>query len=429
MPGRAWEYTNQNLGLVQSGFDRLGGLANAIQAERERQRQLEEQNRPASPVEQFIGGRIMEIINQGRKMMEQGMEPREAAIRTKLAILQEQQGGNAYTVEVIPPTPKTVQLPALEGGMAGPREIQAMPVDPNTMQVERPTKTIDLSGMVASSSLSNPVPLSPPAAPTAPPAPPALPPIKPALPPVKTARDYQSVLSGAESYARLQPRPPGLSLEDRLALISAKGEQDRQTAGVKHGGRMEEIGAQQAGAKERAAMRAQTLMEIAKLHEQNQNFRFLQSTHEINNALRLIQQRYALLDRIVNARTEHSMEAAKLRAELDVLNITTRQVGDTLQALATGMMMPGTPEHDEAMQIVKEGPAAIYEALQRLDAQIRAMGGRQGQPGPKAQGPFPQPQTSVPPTAPQSSYSSQSNYSSGTFTPGVPPEKNYSGGP
>jgi len=430
MPGRAWDYTNQNLGLIQSGFDRIGGLAAAIQAEKERQRQLEEQNRPASPVEQFIGGRLMEIINQGREAVKQGMDPREAAIRTKLAILEEQQGANAYRVEVSPPTPKTVQLPALEGGMAEAREIQAMPVNMGA------TSPSGMSNVAAAAAPASPA-AQPPPAPTGPsslsnpvrPPTPVAPPAPPALPPIRTARDYQSVLSGAQEYARLQPRPPGLTLEDRLALIGAKGEQDRQTAGVKHSGRMEEIGAQQAGAKERAEMRNATLKEIARIHEQNRNFRFLQSTQQIDNAMRLLQQRYAWLDRIVNSRSEHSLEAAKLRAEVDVLNTTARQVGDALQALSTGMLMPGTPEYEEAMAIANEGPTAIYEALQRIDGQIRAMGGRQGQPTPKAKGPFPQPQTSVPPAAPQSSYGSQSNYSSGMFTPGVPPERNYSGGP
>lgn len=324
MAGRAKEYMDQNIGLTQSGFDRLGrdvpqymnqqrvlGQRDRVLnwQQEDRDRALAEQNRDATDVEKYVGGELGKIIEEGKERVRRGEDPVAVATETKvklhLAKQQEMQGGNlAGPTQVQMPmsapskhqqTLQTLGLRAPQQpqtltaqGMSAPQQVQlpgysvpGVDVGPRT-QVAQPVET---PSTPPQSSLL--ITRSPQAAQSGPPE-------------IKTRKDYEAMVQGNEEMARWKRAGTGLTYAERQALEDTKQGGGNLRAGIRA---------------DTADKNRQAQMFMTKLNIDAKERTFWQSTSNIDNALKLLQAKFAFMERY-----GQSNELDKnLRAQLGVL--------------------------------------------------------------------------------------------------------------
>lgn len=367
MAGRAFEYMNQNIGLAQSGLDRATQMPAAYQQDvtwrqqqGDRQRALDEENRPATDVERFVGNKLAQQIEafkkEGEARVANGEDPQQVALDTKVKIhLAQNQGGQ--TQVQMPSEPwQGVPYPVPEG----PRTIQAQSMStPAQVQVPNPpewntgipTRNIEAQRVETSSAPSFLVTKSPEAS-------------KPGLPEVKTRKDLAALYKGNEELARWKQAGTGMTFEQRQALEGQKQE------GMNKRKKMDYVRAEldRKAANERAQLAADT----SKYGVQMRYKQFMQSKQQIDNAKSLLQQRMNFVAQLSKNNQLDANKRAALAAQAKKL-ATIMQTRAQLQAAYVQSMADEGKDNPGVWDTVMELDSMVPYEMSSLDEQINEL--------------------------------------------------------
>lgn len=370
MAGRAFEYMNQNIGLAQSGLDRATQMPAAYrqdvtwrQQQEDRQRALDEENRPATDVEKFVGNKLAQQIEafkkEGEARVANGENPQQVATETKVKIhLAQQQDG----------TPTQVQMPGEEWkGVpysmpdAGPRTLnaQSMSTPDTTVQMPNPpewntgipTRNIEAQRVETSSAPSFLVTKSPEAS-------------KPGLPEVKTRKDLAALYRGNEELSRWKQAGTGMTFEQRQALEGQKQE------GMNKRKKMDYVRAEldRKATNERAQLAADT----SKYGVQMRYKQFMQSTQQIDNAKQLLQKRMNFVAQLSKNNQLDANKRAALAAQAKKL-ATIMQTRTQLQAAYVQSMADEGKDNPGVWDTVMELDSMVPYEMSSLDEQINEL--------------------------------------------------------
>jgi len=346
MAGRAKEYMDQNFGLVAGGLQQAQGMAGAVE-----RKQASE--RPATEFEQFLGD---EIASKWLGAAQRGeVSWQDAAIAARLE-KQQQSQVQAGPMRTVPSGTPGGMLASRPGAVMGaPQPMVSEPLQP----MPQGTKVI-----VREPPKDREPPKEQPQAPT--------PMFK--RPQVKTKGDFDAAMQGADAAAKLMPRGggSGLTFEERMALAQLGMDREKLRA---------------AAAMDRAQVSAwlkQQKIDLGALVEQGRMERFKNSVSEINNAKKLQQQRYSLMESLHRANALTDQEWKAFAIESENLNEAQSSYARIVDAIAGGIN-----EDDPEVRYAAEFLLSRIRSLNAsLDAFAKQKGLRQGWAAPGAEGPL-----------------------------------------
>jgi hypothetical protein len=352
MPGRGWDYANQNLELLQGGMAAGDKLLAAKQAQAQ-------QDAPASPIEQMLGGAMAQRVHE---LLAGGMPPKEVAIRVQMgdpSVVGPQGGsapGMAGPSQAAPsgPPQTSTSLP-----MMGPGRAQARGINPMGGMSDWP-----VAGALAAGRAPAPAPVPQ----TAPPpqmGPPMMGPGTPpapggmTMPPVLTRRDYGQVMAAGDTAAKFMPRgQPGLTYDQRIGLEEKKTE-----------GRKSVEADKQAGNTERTEKRIASKEGIANADRKERNYEFENGISKFSNAWQLAQSRFEHLQAISTDKTQGA-EQIRIMGQVQQQLGVMRSEYARMQSAAI-MAHDTSPETTDALNQAKAGIQRMELVLNDLQLKMK----------------------------------------------------------
>jgi len=382
MPGRAFEYMNQNIGLAQSGLDRAAqGLVPIIDRNERWKREdalraqsMAEQDRPLSEFEKSAAAQIVEKWREAWKSGQ--VDAKTAAIGAKVEMMgtptQVEFAPGADSPEAQPSSASSPAAPAINpqgftGRLMGPAGWQSSDKPPDTpaggMTEAAQPRSISANMIDVDGPSSLPIPPSMANAPANAPMP-------------KTQRDLATALATNQALAAWRDR--GLTFEQRQELEAQKGKYAQDRANTQVQGALERAKI----ASNSALVRAKIAADVKREGFATKLEMFRHSVNEINNARSLLQTRMSALRGLLgDRRLDDSLKADaanKVKVVGDMLN-AVQGIGE---AFLTGTYNPEErPDvYDLYMTLKTAIPyqmSLVDEANNRLleQARQRAAGG------------------------------------------------------
>lgn len=193
------------------------------------------------------------------------------------------------------------------------------------------------------------------------------------MPVPATNREFNQL---AQVYPHLAPAQKGMSLEDRLAEIAARGAESRKTEGVKQKGRSELEDQKQDGRLDLANLNISSKEKVAIMEEGGRDARKAQDIAlgyaKLDNDLVIVDRKMNEAWRRLQASIGKDITVAQLNALVGEFKAHQNAAIQALNGI------PGIAQRPEAVDMVKQRVEAAEKVLEQIEGQKKRMGLQQG---------------------------------------------------